>query len=80
MADPTKYSGWQEIQYKEWQKKVWPNTEEDTAKACGSDNTATANKNTSPTSSMDAITIDNNNKEEEEDDECSGSKSSHGWW
>jgi len=74
----------QDIQYKEWQKKVWPtNTEEETTKAVGNEAT-TANKNTSPTSSMDAlvnasITIDNNNREVEED-EVSGSKSSHGWW
>ena len=73
----------QEIQYKEWQKKVWPNTtEEESVKvACGNEAT-TANKNTSPTSSMDAllsasVTIDNNNREVE--DEGSG-KSSHGWW
>ena len=64
----------QEIQYKEWQKKVWPNnTEEESAKeACGNNDDTTANKNTSPTSSLSAsITIDNNNREEEE---------GHGWW
>ena len=74
----------QESQYKEWQKKVWPaNTMEDTTtKTCSDDNATANNKNTSPTSSMDAllsasVTIDNNNKEEEDEGR---SKSSHGWW
>ena len=70
----------QESQYKEWQKKVWPNnTEEATSIARGGGNAATATENTSPTSSMDAallsasITVDNNNKEEEKEE-------GHGWW
>lgn len=74
----------QESQYKEWQKKVWPNTGEETnTKALNGDHATTANnKNTSPTSSMDAllsasVTIDNNNKEEEDEGR---SRSSHGWW
>jgi len=76
----------QEIQYKEWQKKVWPtNMEEETTKAVGNEANTANNKNTSPNSSMDAllsasITVDNNNREEEDEGSGSGSKSSHGWW